>query len=42
MDELLLDSNKVAPMDKIKRCSYLDKINAQVNANDIQECNFTL
>ena len=40
--KLLLDSNKVATMDKIKRCNYLDKINAEVNVNDIQECNLTL
>ena len=38
----LLDSNRVETMDKIKRCNYLDKINAEINVNDIQECNFTL
>ena len=31
---LAVDSNKVATIDKIKRWGYLDKIKAEVNANN--------
>ena len=33
-EDLPVDSNEVATIDKIKRWSYLDKIKAEVNAND--------
>ena len=32
-----MDSNEVATIDKIKRWGYLDKIKAEVNANDNTE-----
>ena len=33
-EDLSVDSNEVATIDKIKRWNYLDKITAEVNAND--------
>ena len=33
-EDLPVDSNEVATIDKIKRWGYLDKIKAEVNAND--------
>ena len=39
-EDLPVDSNKVATIDKIKRWGYLDKIKAEVNASD-NRGNFT-
>ena len=36
-EDLPVDSNKVATIDKIKRWGYMDKIKAEVNANDNKE-----
>ena len=33
-EDLSVDSNEVATIDKIERWDYLDKITAEVNAND--------
>ena len=33
-EDLPVDSNKVATIDKIKRRGYLDKIKVEVNASD--------
>ena len=33
-EHLPVDSNELATIDKMKRCSYQDKIKAEVNAND--------
>ena len=32
-EDLLVDSNEVATIDKIKKCGYLDKTKTEVNAN---------
>ena len=36
-EDLPVDSNEVATMDKIKRWGYLDKIKAEVNTNESVE-----
>ena len=33
-EDLPVDSNELATIDKMKKCNYLDKIKAELNAND--------